>query len=308
MAETKNYLDFSLKSPFSDGIAAVPRYILYGDASDRPDWFVNIEPLDKRCRERGWVIKPHTHPRMTQIVFCREGRGHMTIDGDNVPFAPGCVMVVPPHRIHGFDYATAANGWVITIETHYLDDLLIRAPDLRRVLQSAGVFALTDPGHRGVNAAMERLAEELQAGQKGGAVGAEIQLMSVLLLFLRLWPAGERAEPVLSSRADLVRRFRAMVEHSYRQQALLPDMAEQLGVSVSQLRLACKSVTGISPIEILHDHLLAEAKRCLAYTPMTVSEIADRLGFSDAAYFSRFFTKLASMPPTAFRKLHIPSS
>jgi AraC family transcriptional regulator, transcriptional activator of pobA len=308
MAETENHLDFSLRLPSSDGIAAVPRYILYGDASDRPDWFVNIEPLDKRCRERGWVIKPHTHPRMTQIVFCREGSGHMTIDGDSVPFAPGCVMVVPPHRIHGFDYATAANGWVITIETHYLDDLLIRAPDLRRVLQSAGVFALADIGDKGVNAAMERLADELQAGQKGGAVGAEIQLMSVLLLFLRLWPVVERAEPMLSSRADLVRRFRAIVEQSYRQQPPLPDMAAQLGVSVSQLRLACKSVTGIAPIEIVHDHLLAEAKRCLAYTPMSVSEIADRLGFSDAAYFSRFFTKRASMPPTAFRKMHIPLS
>ncbi|MPS70468.1 MULTISPECIES: helix-turn-helix domain-containing protein [unclassified Novosphingobium] len=310
MVESENRMDFSPNllpngnERDDPGGAAVPRYILYGDASERPDWFVNIEPLDKRCRERGWLIKPHTHPRMTQVVFCAAGSGTMTIEGDTAPFAPGCVMVVPPHRIHGFHYAEAANGWVITIETHYLDDLLVRAPELRRVLKEPGVFALSQDGLAEVSPTMERMANELQSARKGGAIGAEIQLMSVLLLFLRLWPSDDRAAPVLGSRADLVRRFRELVERSYRAQPLLPDLAGELGVSVSQLRLACKTVAGISPIEIVHDRLLSEAKRCLSYTPMSVTEIADWLGFSDVGYFSRFFTKLASVPPTAFRRQH----
>ncbi|PDH68650.1 MAG: hypothetical protein CNE89_03215 [Sphingomonadaceae bacterium MED-G03] len=304
MAVTENHLDFSPKMPGGNSVsaAAVPRYILYGDARDRSDWFVNVEPLDKRCRERGWIIKPHTHPRMTQIVYCQQGQGHMMIDGDNQAFAPGCVMVVPPHRIHGFHYAGAAQGWVITIETHYLDDLLIRAPELRHVLESGGVFPLAARCDAQVEPAMAALTEELQAGRRGGALGAEIQLMSVLLLFLRHWPVQDRPDAVLTGRAELVRRFRLLVEAQYRRQPRVSDLAAQLCVSVSQLRLACKSVTGMSPIELLHDHLLAEAKRCLAYTPMSVSEIAHRLGFSDAAYFSRFFAKLASMPPTAFRR------
>ena len=46
---------------------------------------------------------------------------------------------------------------------------------------------------------------------------------------------------------------------------------------------------------------LAEAKRQLYYTARPVSEIAYELGFDDAAYFTRFFTRRAGISPRAFR-------
>lgn len=283
---------------------AVPRYILYGDPGERPDWFVNVEPLDRRCRERGWVIEPHTHPRMTQLAFCAAGGGTMTCEGDAFAFGAGCVMVAPPHRIHGFEYDAGVAGWVVTIQTLYLEDLLRRAPELRRVLDFPGVFALSGGCVDEVSLVFERLEHELAGARQSGALGAEIQFMSLLLLFLRLWPAQDRHRPVLGSRADLVRRFQDLVDRDYRQQPALPAIAQTLGVSVSQLRLACKTVAGISPIEIIHDRLLVEAKRCLIYTPMSITQIAEWLGFSDAPYFSRFFARLAGVAPSAFRKLN----
>ncbi|WP_258550862.1 helix-turn-helix domain-containing protein [Klebsiella pneumoniae] len=45
-----------------------------------------------------------------------------------------------------------------------------------------------------------------------------------------------------------------------------------------------------------------EAKRDLVYTAMTVNEIADRLGFSEPAYFTRFFKRLSGVSPSVFRK------
>lgn len=305
MPESENPMDFSpILSSQNDPSDGVPRYILYGDANERPDWFVNVEPLDRRCRERGWVIKPHTHPRMTQLAFCATGGGSMTSEGDVFAFGPGCVMVAPPHRIHGFEYEENVGGWVVTIQTLYLEDLLRRAPELRRVLDRPGVFALAGHGIDDIAPTMERLQRELAGARQGQALGAEIQLMSLLLLLLRLWPTDDRHRPVLGSRADLVRRFQAVVERDYRLQPALPAIAQALGVSVSQLRLACKTVAGISPIEIMHDRLLIEAKRCLAYTPMSITEIAEWLGFSDAPYFSRFFARLAGTSPSGFRKLN----
>lgn len=307
MAESEKHMDFSPQSRKSDGAdlaAAVPRYMLYGDAADRPSWFVNIEPLDRRCRERGWAIAPHTHPRFTQILVCDAGGGTMTVDGETHAFGVGSVLVVPPFHVHAFQYSEASDGWVLTIENQYLAALLVRAPELRRLLETPGVFALAGISNDAVDDIATRLAAELQQNSPGSLIGAEIQLMSLLLLFLRHWPASEPAAAPQTVRAEIVRRFKEIVEQRYREQPLLPDIAAELGVSVSQLRLACKTVTGIAPIELLHDRTVAEAKRCLGYTAMSVAEIAEWLGFSDASYFSRFFTKAAGMAPTGYRRLH----
>lgn len=283
--------------------AGVPRYILYGDATARPDWFVNVEPLDQRSREQGGVIAPHTHPRFSQIVICVAGGGEMSVEGETHVFGRGSVMIVPPHRIHGFRYDATAAGWVLTIESSYLADLLVRAPVLSAIFRDPGVFDLGGGVLPALETEVAALGSELGDAREGSAIGAEIRLLSLILAMLRHWPAGAKASHATQGkRSELVARFRQIVERRFREQPSLDDIASELGVSVSQLRLACNSVAGVSPIAMLHDRILAEAKRCLAYTVMSISEIADWLGFSDAAYFSRFFTKLVKQAPTAYRR------
>jgi len=52
----------------------------------------------------------------------------------------------------------------------------------------------------------------------------------------------------------------------------------------------------------LHQRLLLEAKRELVYTSMTISQISDQLGFSEPAYFSRFFKRMTGQSPKDFRQ------
>ena len=61
-------------------------------------------------------------------------------------------------------------------------------------------------------------------------------------------------------------------------------------------------VTGKTPMRVLEERLVLEAKRNLTYTNMTIAQIAYYLGFTDPAYFSRFFSKLCNESPAAFRK------
>ena len=48
-------------------------------------------------------------------------------------------------------------------------------------------------------------------------------------------------------------------------------------------------------------HVLLEAKRELGYTTLQVRQIADGLGFTDPAYFTRFFQRLTGQSPSAWR-------
>ena len=63
-----------------------------------------------------------------------------------------------------------------------------------------------------------------------------------------------------------------------------------------------RRLLGQSVLEYLHLRLLLEAKRNLVYTTMTVAQISDLLGFSEVAYFSRFFRHLEGVSPREFRQ------
>lgn len=57
-----------------------------------------------------------------------------------------------------------------------------------------------------------------------------------------------------------------------------------------------------SPLQIIHDRIILEAKRLLIYTEKTAKEIAYEIGFEDASHLSRMFKKHTSFSPSEFKK------
>jgi len=99
----------------------------------------------------------------------------------------------------------------------------------------------------------------------------------------------------------LADRFRELIDQHYRQNLALQDYASMMAVSLVQLRAACASATGQSPTKMIHARIIAEAKRNLIFGDLSVEQIAFALGFSDAAYFTRFFRKEVGHTPSQFR-------
>ncbi|STD11909.1 helix-turn-helix domain-containing protein [Chryseobacterium carnipullorum] len=53
---------------------------------------------------------------------------------------------------------------------------------------------------------------------------------------------------------------------------------------------------------MIAQRLILEAKRELSFGALTIKEIAFKLGFSDASYFSRFFKKQTGRNPEGFKE------
>ena len=78
--------------------------------------------------------------------------------------------------------------------------------------------------------------------------------------------------------------------------------ARDLGLSRTGLHRACRSATGQSAHRVAMQIKIQEAKRRLAYTQESTSEIAYRLGFDDPSYFTKVFRKYAGTTPSGYRK------
>ncbi len=84
----------------------------------------------------------------------------------------------------------------------------------------------------------------------------------------------------------------------------LQDVANYVDLNASYLSVLFKKVTGQNYQEFLTDCRIAEAKRLLKSTNMSVAEICYAVGYTDKKHFSRLFIKNEGITPTAFRNMH----
>lgn len=71
----------------------------------------------------------------------------------------------------------------------------------------------------------------------------------------------------------------------------MDELGEQLGISRVQLYRKVKTLTGLSPVELLRQMRLQKAKILLNSTTKTVAEIAYEVGFNSSSYFATCFKK-----------------
>lgn len=76
--------------------------------------------------------------------------------------------------------------------------------------------------------------------------------------------------------------------------------ADMLHISLASLNDLCQHLAGSSAKQFLLHLKITEAKRLLIYSRLNVSDIAYRLGFEDASYFTRIFKKKTALTPSAF--------
>nr|WP_199076937.1 helix-turn-helix domain-containing protein [Pedobacter sp. ASV19] len=100
---------------------------------------------------------------------------------------------------------------------------------------------------------------------------------------------------------DVIRKFNLMVENNYRKEHTVQFYAAQLNKSSKTLANYFLFYNNMSPLAVIQNRIVLEAKRLLMYTDKSAKEIAFELGYEDAAYFSNFFKKQTGSAPTDFR-------
>jgi AraC family transcriptional regulator, transcriptional activator of pobA len=283
--------------------ASVPVFQLYGEPSPEDDLStLHVESLYTRSKLHNWEIRPHRHAGLHQIFFVEGGAGEVVIDERVHAFAGPCLIAIPPLLVHGFRFTDHSEGHVVTASEGLVRRLatMFEDLDLARLLDTPLVFALAaDPAP--LSRAFEALGQEFREPGLGRASALTARLGLVLIEIARSGAALSGGAEVAPQFA-LLQAFRSLVEQYFAAQWSVGDYAGALAVTKARLTAVSQRLTGRSPLQLVHDRVLLEAKRNLIHTSMSVGEISYALGFREPAYFCRFFTQKAGCPPTVFRR------
>ena len=284
----------------------VPTFYLYGEPHrSAAENFLHVERLADRSLPADWTIRPHAHRDLNHLFVLASGGGTMQADGELSRFTAPCLLVVPSGVVHGFHWQVPSSGSVITLSNTYRDELVRRDPDIAAVCGSPAVTPLTREAARAMAGQARVLMKELAWAAPGHRTAVDAALAAILVQAVRgLTIHSSEHEQSRGRQAELVARFRALVEERFRTREPVVSYAARLGVSPTTLRTACARVAGKPPVELINLRALLEAKRALCYTNQTVSEIAYNLGFVDPAYFTRSFTQHAGVSPRKYRIQH----
>ncbi|MDP3083505.1 MAG: helix-turn-helix domain-containing protein [Rubrivivax sp.] len=269
----------------------------------RPDDWLHWEPIAVRGEAMDWTIPAHRHEGLHQIHWLSSGQARVELDGVPHLVQAPAVLMIAPGCVHAFQYERASTGQQVTVPTARLVRALAAAPTLTAMLTSTcllqGEPVSADAAR--LQALCAALAEEFSGSEPGRNEALQAHLVLLVTWILRRAAPASIAENRRALRDTLVQRYRALIELHLRRHQPLGFYAAQLQVTADHLSRNCRAACGLSALDLLHDRLLLEARRLLAYSAAPVTEVARDLGFDDSSYFSRFFARRAGQAPLDYR-------
>lgn len=285
----------------------IARYALYGEASApvAPE-FLHIEDIPSRSALYDWVIAPHTHHGIFQLLMITDGTASVTLDGARVDIDSPAFVCVPSSCVHAFSFGAGTQGWVLSVANELFHDPRLAMPNMDAFMTASRGMVVRLEGRAREAGRLQWLLADI--AERMALEHGEVPPIVVALLSACLGVAGECIETPLAAgagpdrRLTLVRGFEALVDAHYRQHLKVADYARDLAVTTATLTRACRAISGKAPGDIILDRMLLEAMRYLRHTAASAKQIADRLGYEDPAYFARFFKARSGMTTREFRQ------
>lgn len=233
----------------------------------------------------------HTRTLDTYILhYVTSGSG--TFNGRTVTAGQG-FLVVPnvPHRMASDSLDPWHFKWV-----SFRGDLA------RRLLKSAGL----DENHQffdfSFDSRIEALFDEVIYGECGDC-NLNTYMTGVFYILLSYHQKQYlRQLPEKDTRSDYAMRAIRIIDEHYREPLSVDAIAASLHISRKYLCSLMEETVGISTKEYLLCRRVDAASELLLHTDLTISEIAERVGYADYTQFSRLFRRKKGVSPLLFRK------
>lgn len=260
-----------------------------------------LEDKHKNCE-----TIPALRRQSNLIYLLLEGEHDVKLGADHLQLNPNDLVIVPENTLYASDHIKNCKGYCIHFKSEFLK------PQLSKSLADEFPFFHFDAPHiinlsqaesRIIQSAFSTIIEEYnhKSTEKNSLLCNHILIL--LLRIRELYRTRVLDLKKNSSRKQqLATSFKLLVEKHFIHQRTVAEYAKMLSISPKHLSDVVKETFGRSPLQIIHDMLLLEAKVQLKATDKSVSEIAHFLKFDDQPHFTHFVKKRTGHSPQELRR------
>ena len=264
-----------------------------------PEFFVAGSALETK--------RAHVH-NFYEIIWFQQGEGLHTVDFTDYPVLPNTFFFIAPGQIHyfpGINY----KGVLIKVCSHILEDdispegVLIRH-NFFNTYDSVPYCTVNPSATPALSAILAQIEEE---NVNSSIIGHHAYMQSLVkMLLINIERARTDGDDTLPSVSRTAHRaflaFRREIEKQFRTHHTVKQYSNLLNISTRTLTNYVSECSTYSPLEMINNRIVLEAKRLLRYSDMMIKEISFELGFDDMSYFVKFFKRLAGLSPVQYRK------
>ena len=241
-----------------------------------------------------WHSVPHTHNH-TELFYIVGGKGQFFIEDQVFPVDVNNLVVINPNVTH-----TEASLNAQPLEYIVLG---IEGIELATGENSNGQFCLLDHFESAeISGCLRNILREMEQKSPGYEDICQAFMEILVIRLMRSTTLSVAAEPQTiagNRQCALVRRY---IDEHFKEALTLDLLAEEAHMNKFYLSHAFKKEYGISPINYMLSRRIDESKYLLAETDLSLSRIAQLLGFSSLSYFSQAFRKTQDISPMEFRQ------
>ena len=241
-----------------------------------------------------WHSVPHTHNH-TELFFIVSGKGQFLIEDRVFPVDVNNLVIINPNVTHTEDSLNAQPLEYIVLG--------IDGIELATSENSNGQFCILDYFESvEISSCLRNILREMEQKNTGYEDICQAYMEILIIRLMRSTSLAVPEEPQIISTNRQCAAIRRYIDMHFKESLTLEQLAEEGHMNKYYLSHAFKREYGISPINYMISKRIEESKYLLAETDLSMSQIAQLLGFSSLSYFSQVFRRTQGISPKEYRQ------
>lgn len=243
---------------------------------------------DFRSRfHNGWSMPENLH-EYSEILYCKQGKGMVTVNGHKIPLCEKQLVWIPPNYIHGYEFADAEV--ICAVFSNDLIPLYSKASSGRYYCVSAiDMYELSE--------VLENLYQ--LNGKDYLVISGYLNLICAKVIEQSNFSSVRHTDSVL------YQKIISYISKHYAENITLSQTAKKFGYNEKYLSHTLYELTGIRFRRLVSFYRINCAKNFLVKEELNITDIAAKSGFSALNTFNRTFKEMTGVTPTNYRQRYV---
>lgn len=237
--------------------------------------------------------KKHRH-EYVELVVVEKGGGTQWIDFTEIVLSDYSCYIILPQQIHLLKKNAETTGTIVQFGTVFITDTALLSQ--LKILEHPILFEQDEKQFKVLMQFIALAQKTLSPHQAAynSKVEGFLQHLCFHLLTIN--------KKVLLPAESLYMRFVKLLEKQFREWHTVAKYTQTLGVTEQKLGKVVRAYRDQTPLQIIHQNLLVEAKRLLLFEEQSIKEVAYALGFSYPSNFTHFIKTKTGVSPSVLKK------